>query len=80
MRRCETVEHPDANVVQKRMSKKTDVTQKDPAKQLKDFSEQPTKAKELELMGDHAEKSTGKEKVATDREIRAKAGQANPAQ
>jgi hypothetical protein len=56
------------------MSKKQDVTEKDPAKQLKDFSRQPAKAKELELMEDQAEKSTGKERVATNRKIRAKAG------
>lgn len=56
------------------MNKKQDVTEKDPAKQLKDFSQQPAKAKELELMEDHAEKSTGQERLATDRKIRAKAG------
>ncbi|HEY4248949.1 MAG TPA: hypothetical protein VGM64_19145 [Lacunisphaera sp.] len=61
------------------MNKKQDITEKDPTKQSKDFSQQPAKAKELELMEDHAEKSTGKERVATDRKIRAKAGQANPA-
>jgi len=56
------------------MSKKQDVTEKDPAKQLKDFSGQPAKTKELELMEDQAEKSTGKERVATNRKIQAKAG------
>jgi len=61
------------------MSKKQDVTEKDPTKQLKDFSQQPTKAKELELMEDHAEKSTGKERVATDQKIRTKSGQTGPA-
>jgi hypothetical protein len=62
----------------KSMNRKQNVTEKDPTKQLKDFSQQPAKTKELELMEDHAEKSTGQERLATDRKIRAKAGRANP--
>ncbi len=74
MHHLKIIEQPRTNVVQKRMSKKQDITEKDPAKQLNDFGQQPAKAKELELMEDHAEKSTGKERVATDQKIRAKTG------
>ena len=42
-------------------------TEKDPRKQLKQFEQQPDKAKELELMKDHAEKSIGPEKVDSDK-------------
>ena len=49
------------------------VTEKDPAEQLKTFEQQPRKTKELELIKDQEEKSTGQERVANDRKIRAKA-------
>ena len=56
------------------MSTQPDLTAKDAAKDLKDFTRQPPKTKELELLADQAEKSTGNERVESDREIRAKGG------
>lgn len=49
-------------------------TEKDPAKQLKTFEQQPAKTKELELVEDQAEKSIGQERVEKNKKIRAKAG------
>lgn len=51
------------------------VTEKDPGKQLKTFDQQPRKNKEIELMKDQAEKSTGQERLKNDRKIRTKANQ-----
>ena len=56
------------------MSTQPDLPSKDPAKDLKNFARQPVKKKEIELMADQAEKSTGSERVESDRKIRAKAG------
>jgi hypothetical protein len=46
-------------------------TEKDPRKQLKTFEHQPPKTKELELIKDQAEKSTGQERIDLIRKIRA---------
>ncbi len=54
------------------------VTEKDPAKQSKTFEQQSRKARDLELTKDQAEKSTGQERVANDRKIRAQAGDKSP--
>ncbi len=50
-------------------------TEKDPAKQLKTFEQLPAKTKELELIKDQAEKSTGPERVELDKRVRSKSGQ-----
>jgi len=50
-------------------------TEKDPGKQSQRFEQQPAKTKELELLKDQAEKSSGQERVDTNRKIRTKAGQ-----
>ena len=50
-------------------------TEKDPAKQLKTFEQQPAKAKELEVAEDQAEKSIGRERVEKNEKIRTKAGE-----
>jgi hypothetical protein len=55
------------------MKTKQDGTERDPAKQMKKFEQQPPQNKELELMEDHAEKSTGPERVESNRKIRSKA-------
>jgi hypothetical protein len=56
------------------MSTKPDLNEKDATKNLKDFTRQPAKNKEIELLADQAEKSTGSERVESDRKIRARAG------
>jgi len=58
------------------MKSKHDPTERDPAKQMKNFEQQPAVNKELEVMEDHAEKSVGPEKVKTNQKIRAKSAQA----
>jgi hypothetical protein len=50
-------------------------TEKDPAKQSQRFDQQPVKARELELLKDQAERSTGQERVETNRKIRTRAEQ-----
>ena len=55
------------------MKSNRSVTEKDPAKQLKTFEDQPRAAKEIELTKDQSEKSIGPERLANDRKIRAKA-------
>ena len=61
------------------MNTKPDLTAKDAAKDLKDFTRQPAKTKEIELLADQAEKSTGSERVESDRKIRANSGTQNKA-
>lgn len=56
------------------MSTQPDLTAKDAAKDLKNFTRQPPRTKELELLADQAEKSTGSERVEAERKIRAKSG------
>jgi len=62
--------------VLKGMKPKLDVTERDVAKHMKNFEQQPPANRELELMEDQAEKSIGAEKVKTNRKIRAKSPQA----
>ena len=52
-------------------------TEKDPAKQLKTFEQQPAKARELEVAEDQAEKSIGRERVEKNKKIRAQAGESD---
>lgn len=60
------------------MKPKTPHSEKDPGQQLKTFEQQPAKTKELELIKDHAEKSTGQERVEFDKKIRAKSNRSTP--
>jgi hypothetical protein len=53
-------------------------TEKNPAKDLKTFERLPAKTKELELIKDQAEKTTGPEGITLDQLIREKAGQGIP--
>lgn len=70
-------EQQDSAEVQIMMKSNQSVPEKDPARQLQTFEQQPRKNKEIELTKDQAEKSTGQERVANDRKIRAKAGPGN---
>jgi hypothetical protein len=53
-------------------------TAKNPGKDLQRFARLPAKTKELELIKDQAEKTTGQEGVKLDELIREKAGQGIP--
>jgi hypothetical protein len=61
------------------MNIKPDLTAKDAAKDVKEFTRQPAKTKEIELLADQAEKSTGAERVESDDKIRAQSGPQNKA-
>lgn len=58
------------------MNPKHDPTERDVAKHMKNFEQQPTANKEIEVLEDRAEKSVGPEKVKTNQKIRAKSAQA----
>ena len=58
------------------MKPKQDVTERDPAKHMKDYERQPRANRELENLEDQSEKSVGRDKVAANRKIKAKAEQA----
>ena len=53
-------------------------TEKDFGKDLKTFERLPAKTKELELLKDQAEKTTGQESVTLDKKIRIKSKQGVP--
>lgn len=57
------------------MKSKPDITERDLAKQMKDYERQPKVNRDLENLEDQSEKSVGRDKVATNRKIKAKAGQ-----
>ena len=54
------------------MNPEPPVREKDFGKDLKTFEQLPAKTKELEMLQDQAEKSTGQEGVALDKLIRDK--------
>jgi hypothetical protein len=53
-------------------------TEKDLGKDLKTFEQLPATTKELEVLKDQAEKATGQESVALNKEIRDKANEEDP--
>ncbi len=54
------------------MKPATPSSEKDFGKDMKTFEQLPTKTKELELLKDQAEKSTGQENLAINKKIRDK--------
>ena len=53
-------------------------TEKDLGKDLKTFEQLPAKTKELLLLEDQADKSTGRKSLALNKEIRDKSKEGNP--